>query len=204
MNPSTTSTKAITTMTSSSVRRPSRRGHSTTDKVVSAGLAAAACAGLVGVIAVRTSQEAQAADAQASTEVADATLAAATTSTGLTQEQLDQYAAQLEAERQRLLDYRDQLAVVAASLSDSGAQQAALPSAKSGAALKTPQSSAAKQKSKAAKAKAKAQAKVTAPAEQQAAQPQQQAAPQAKPAPRPQAQVQQQPAPRPQAQTKAS
>lgn len=194
--------KAMMTMTNPNVRRPSRRGHSTTDKVVSAGLAAAACAGLVGVIAVRSSQEAQAADAQAATEVSDATLVAATTSTGLTQEQLDQYAAQLEAERIKLIDYRDQLALVAASLSDSAAQQAALPSAKSGAAIKTPQAATTKQK---AKAKAKAKAKITAPAQEPAAQPQQQAAPQAKPAPRPQAQVQQQQAaPRPQAQTKSS
>ncbi len=197
--------KAMMTMTNPNVRRPSRRGHSTTDKVVSAGLAAAACAGLVGVIAVRSSQEAQAADAQAATEVSDATLVAATTSTGLTQEQLDQYAAQLEAERIKLIDYRDQLALVAASLSDSAAQQPALPSAKAGAAIKTPQAANTKQKAKAAKAKAKAKAKITAPAQEPVAQSQQQAAPQAKPAPRPQAQVQQQQAaPRPQAQTKSS
>ncbi|MGI9135843.1 MAG: hypothetical protein ACR2JS_02135 [Candidatus Nanopelagicales bacterium] len=198
-------------MTNSQVRRPSRRGHSTTDKVVSAGLAAAACAGLVGVIAVRTTQDAQAADAQAASsqataEVTDATLAVATTSTGLTQEQLDQYAAQLEAERLKLIDYRDQLALAAASL-NGAAQQTAVPSAKSGTSIKTPKVAAVKQKAK-AKAKAQAKAKVTAPAQkqpQQQAQPQAQApAPVAKPAPRPQAQVQQQAAPRPQAQTKSS
>lgn len=192
-------TKAMMTMTNSQVRRPSRRGHSTTDKVVSAGLAAAACAGLVGVIALRTTQDAQAASSQDATEVADATLVAATTSTGLTQEQLDQYAAQLEAERLKLIDYRDQLALAAASL-NGAAQQAAVPSAKSGASIKTP-------KAKALKQKAKAKAKVTAPAQQQAqAQPEVQApAPAAKPAPRPQAQVQQQQAaPRPQAQSKSS
>ena len=199
--------KVITTMTKSSIRRPSRRGHSTTDKVVSAGLAVAACAGLIGVIAVRTGQDAQAADAQASTEVTDSTLVAATTSTGLTQAQLDDYAAQLEAERIKLIDYRDRLALAAASLNGTGSLQAALPSAKSGAAIKSPSAASAKQKSKAAKAKAKAatsKPKVTAPA-QQAEQPQILAAPQAKPAPRPQAQVQQQQAaPRPQAQTKSS
>jgi hypothetical protein len=202
-----TDMKVMTTMTKSSIRRPSRRGHSTTDKVVSAGLAVAACAGLIGVIAVRTGQDAQAADAQASTEVTDSTLVAATTSTGLTQAQLDDYAAQLEAERIKLIDYRDQLALAAASLQGTGGLQAALPSAKSGAAIKSPSAASAKQKSKAAKAKAKAatsKPKVTAPA-QQAEQPQILAAPQAKPAPRPQAQVQQQQAaPRPQAQTKSS
>ena len=197
-------TKAITTMTNPKIRRPSRSGHSTTDKVVSASLAVAACAGLVGVIAVRTSQEAQASDAQATTEVTDATLVAATTSSGLTQAQLDEYAAQLEAERLKLIDYRDQLALAAAAI-NGAAQQAALPSAKSGAALKTPTAKSAKAKSAKAKAKAKAKAQVTTPDQQQAqALPPLQAAPQAKAAPRPQAQVQQQQAPRPQAQTKSS
>ena len=184
-------------MTNPKIRRPSRRGYSATDKVVSASLAVAACAGLVGVIAVRTTQEAQASDAQANTEVSDATLVAATTSAGLTQAQLDEYAAQLEVERLKLIDYRDQLALAAAAINGS-AQQSAVPSAKAGSALKTPTS-------KAAKAKAKAQAQVTAPAQQQAL-PQLQAAPQAQAAPRPQAQVQQQQAPRPQAQaqTKSS
>jgi hypothetical protein len=194
--------KAMMTMTNPKVRRPSRRGYSATDKVVSGSLAVAACAGLVGVIAVRTTQEAQASDAQANTEVSDATLVAATTSAGLTQAQLDEYAAQLEVERLKLIDYRDQLALAAAAINGS-AQQAAVPSAKAGAALKTPTSKAAK-----AKAKAKAKAQVTAPAQQQAQQalPQLQAAPQAQAAPRPQAQVQQQQAPRPQAQaqTKSS
>ena len=187
-------------MTNPKIRRPSRRGYSATDKVVSASLAVAACAGLVGVIAVRTTQDAQASDAQANTEVSDATLVAATTSAGLTQTQLDEYAAQLEVERLKLIDYRDQLALAAAAINGS-AQQSAVPSAKAGSALKTPTS-------KAAKAKAKAQAQVTAPAQQQAQQalPQLQAAPQAQAAPRPQAQVQQQQAPRPQAQaqTKSS
>lgn len=190
-------TKAITTMTNPKIRRPSRSGHSTTDKVVSASLAVAACAGLVGVIAVRTTQEAQAADAQATTEITDATPVAATTSSGLTQAQLDEYAAQLETERLKLIDYRDQLALAAAAI-NGAAEQTAVPSAKSGAALKTPTSKSAK-----AKAKAKAKAQVTAPAQQQA-QSQSQAAPQAQAAPRPQAQVQQQQAPRPQAQTKSS
>jgi hypothetical protein len=182
--------KAMMTMTKSNIRRPSRRGHSTSDKVVSAGLAAAACAGLVGVIAVRTTQDAQAADAQGTAEFADSTLVAATTSTGLTQAQLDQYAAQLEAERLKLIDYRDQLARAAAALNGTGSQEVGVPSAKAGASIKTP-------------ASARVQAEVTAPA--QAAQPQLPAAPQAKAAPQPQPQVQQQPAaPRPQAQTKAS
>ena len=189
-------TKAIMTMTNPKIRRPSRSGHSTTDKVVSASLAVAACAGLVGVIAVRTTQEAQASDAQANTEVTDATLVAATTSAGLTQAQLDVYAAQLEVERLKLIDYRDQLALAAAAI-NGAAQQTGVPSAKAGAALKTPTAKSAK-----AKAKAKATAQVTAPVQQQAL-PQLQAAPQAQAAPRPQAQVQQQ-APRPQAQTKSS
>jgi rhodanese-related sulfurtransferase len=187
--------KAMTTMTNHKIRRPSRSGHSAADKVVSASLAVAACAGLVGVIAVRTTQEAQASDAQATTEVTDASLVAATTSAGLTQAQLDEYAAQLEAERLKLIDYRDQLALAAAAI-NGAVQQTGVPSAKAGAALKTPTA-------KSGKAKAKAQ--VTAPGQQQAqALPPLQAAPQAKAAPRPQAQVQQQQAPRPQAQTKSS
>ena len=200
-NPSTMNhMKAMTTMTNHKIRRPSRNGHSAADKVVSASLAVAACAGLVGVIAVRTTQEAQASDAQANTEVTDATLVAATTSAGLTQAQLDEYAAQLEAERLKLIDYRDQLALAAAAI-NGAVQQTGVPSAKAGAALKTPTAKSAK-----AKAKAKAKAQVTAPGQQQAqALPPLQAAPQAKAAPRPQAQVQQQQqAPRPQAQTKSS
>lgn len=187
------------TMTNSHIRRPSRRGHSATDKVVSAGLAAAVCAGLVGVIAVRTNQEAQAAEAPTATEIPDATLAAATTSSGLTQAQLDDYAAQLEAERLKLIDYRDQLALAAQSL-NATAGEVAVPTAKSGASIKTPKAKALKQK-----AKAKAKSQVTAPAPQQAQTPAQAPAPAAKPAPRPQAQVQQQQAaPRPQAQSKSS
>lgn len=69
------------------------------------------------MIAVRSVQEASAQESSkldAGTQIA---LAAATTSTGVTQVQLDQYAAQLATERARLEAYRQQLVTAANQLS---------------------------------------------------------------------------------------
>ena len=92
-------------------RRP-RRGRSTTDRVVSSSLAVASCAGIVGLLGLRTAQDAN------STQVAPdpASTVAPLSSAGLSQQQLDVYAAALEAERQQLVAYRDQLQVVAVQL----------------------------------------------------------------------------------------
>ena len=92
-------------------RRP-RRGRSTTDRVVSSSLAVAACAGIVGLLGLRTAQDAN------STQVAPdlASTGVPLSSAGLSQQQLDVYAAALEAERQQLVAYRDQLQIVAVQL----------------------------------------------------------------------------------------
>ena len=88
-------------------RRPGRR-PTTADKIVSAGLAATTCVGLVGVIAVRSQQDAAIAATKAPSP--------ATSSTGLTQADLDAYAASLAQQQQALNDYRDQLASVATQM----------------------------------------------------------------------------------------
>ena len=85
------------------MRAPRRR--TTADKIISAGLATAACAGLVGMIGVRTIEQSAAAQNTGST-ASDAarrapTCAAVTSSSGLTQADLDAYAAQLQAEQRQ-------------------------------------------------------------------------------------------------------
>ena len=88
-----------------------KRHTSAGQKALAFGLASATCLGVVGLISVRNAQEATAADT--TDQVA---LAAATTSTGVTQAQLDQYAAQLAAEQARLEAYRLRLIDTANSL----------------------------------------------------------------------------------------
>lgn len=100
------------------VRRPSRGRTSTVGKIASASLATMTCIGLAGVLAVRAAQDSTAAEATAgSASSADAAQGIApTTSTGLTQEQLDAYAQQLDDQAQALADYRAQLIDVATQL----------------------------------------------------------------------------------------
>ncbi len=97
-------------------RRTSRRTNSTASKIVSAGLATATCVGLVGVIGIRTAQDSAAADSGSTSEAAAPIAAAPTTTDGYTQADLDAYAAQLDAEAQRLADYRAQLIDAAMTL----------------------------------------------------------------------------------------
>lgn len=87
-----------------------KRYTSTGQKALAFGLASATCLGVVGLISVRNAQ-----DSAAATD--EYTLTASTTSTGVTQAQLDQYASQLAAEQQRLEAYRLQLIDTANSLS---------------------------------------------------------------------------------------
>ena len=103
-------------MKTNAKRRPSRRSNSTASKIMSAGLATATCVGLVGVIGVRTAQDSAAADSSSATEAQASSVAAATSTDGYTQAELDAYAAQLAAEAQRLTDYRAQLADAALTL----------------------------------------------------------------------------------------
>ena len=209
------------------VRRPSRRTNTTAGRVLSAALATTTCVGLVGVIGVRMADEnaAQAASgspdpaAAASTDQAGAiqlistTSPAATSSSGLTREQLDAYAAQLTTERQRLIDYRNQLVAIATQLQQAttsggaSAQQVSTLAAKA-ASASVPTVKAATKAKAARKSKAKAKAVSApaaqpqqAPAQQAQQQPPAQPAPQAKPAPQAAPQAA---APRPQAQSKSS
>jgi hypothetical protein len=86
------------------------RRRLSTDRIISTGLAVTACAGMVAVIGVRSMED------SAATQQAATVDAGAVSSTGLTEAQLDDYAAQLQAESARLDSYRDKLATVAASL----------------------------------------------------------------------------------------
>ncbi len=72
------------------------------------------CVGLAGVLAVRVADESAAASNTPSDTAEQAAVPA--NSSGMTQADLDAYAAQLEQERQQLADYRAQLVDVAAQL----------------------------------------------------------------------------------------
>lgn len=155
-------------------RRTSRRTNSTASKIVSAGLATATCVGLVGVIGIRTAQDSAAADSGSTSEAAAPIAAAPTTTDGYTQADLDAYAAQLDAEAQRLADYRAQLIDAAMTLQASAGGPSRL-------SVTNPAPVPGKsQSSSAASSKSKAKAKVTKPVTQ--------AAPKAQQAPQPQPQ----------------
>ncbi|CAB5041408.1 MAG: hypothetical protein F2923_06730 [Actinobacteria bacterium] len=93
------------------------RTTSASQKILALGLASATCVGLVGMIAVRSAQDASAQEATSQDGSTQVDLAAVTTSNGVTQTQLDQYAAQLATERARLEAYRQQLVTAANQLS---------------------------------------------------------------------------------------
>ena len=86
------------------------RHRSTTDRVISAGLAAAACAGLVGVIGVRSIEHSAAVPSDAAVDPSSTGAdAPALSSAGLSEAQLDAYAAQLQTEGAKLDAYRAKL-----------------------------------------------------------------------------------------------
>lgn len=93
------------------------RSNTTAEKVLAAGLATAACVGVVGLLGTRavSAQEATAAPAQGSSPVLLATPASTvvTSSSGMTQADLDSYSALLSAEKNRLDAYRAELAAAA-------------------------------------------------------------------------------------------
>lgn len=105
------------------------RGHSSGDRILAAGLSVAACVGLVGLIGWRAVSDAQsaAADALAMEPQVLAPVMDASSSGGLTQEQLDAYSAALAAEKVRLDAYRAQLASAAAQLAAQGSTTARVP-----------------------------------------------------------------------------
>lgn len=149
-------------------RRTSRRTNSTASKIVSAGLATATCVGLVGVIGIRTAQDSAAADSASASEAAAPIAAAPTTTDGYTQADLDAYAAQLDAEAQRLADYRAQLIDAATALQQSAGGASSFAVTDPAAVPSQAQASSA----------ASAKPRVTKPAAQ--------AAPKPQPAPQPQ------------------
>ncbi len=113
-------------------RRAPLRRTSGPERVLTAGLATATCVGLVGLIGVRTIEANPVADVapQTSTEATDgaaivpvSATAPVTSSAGLTEAQLDAYAAQLATERQRLDEYRVKLTRTAKALKRQIARQ---------------------------------------------------------------------------------
>ena len=126
----TTTTTTIGMMTMTKHAKPTSRSkprsrQGASDKIWAVGLAGATCIGLVGTIGVRAAQDAVASTNAADPAVeviSDATAAsqvAVVTSTGLTEQQLDEYARALEAERLRLEAYHAELLDVAARLQES-------------------------------------------------------------------------------------
>ncbi len=199
----------------SSERKPSRGRQGTADKVWAVGLAGATCLGLVGVVGVRAVGDAAAAEPQvdmtavdtSANGVADTTTAPVATSTsGLTEEQLDQYARALEVERAKLEAYHKELLDAAAKL-----QASADAMAKAGSGTTVPAKTSSTKKSSSQKSSStKNSSAPQASNKTQSAQPSQPAPkavtkpvpkPAAKPAPKPAA------APnvaKPQAQTRGS
>ena len=180
--------------------RPPLRRSSTPERILSAGLATAACIGVVGLLGVRTI-EANAAsttspsaadqvtapiDLAASTDSGLST--PATTSTGLTEEQLDAYAADLAREKERLDAYRAKLVKTAKKLqrqADALRQSTGASSAPASAARTTTPAAPTAPKAKPAPAKP---APATKPAPKPAPKPAAKPAPAPKPQPAPQAQ----------------
>jgi hypothetical protein len=106
-------------------RAPMRRS-STPERILSAGLATATCVGVVGLLGARTIEANATSGSEASSEQVDATpvvdpavastAAVPLTSGGLTQEDLDAYAAELAKEKDRLDAYRAKLVKTAKKL----------------------------------------------------------------------------------------
>ena len=122
-----TMTNTESTKSAPAPHRKSSR-NSRADKIWSAGLAATTCIGVVGVIGVR-SVEANAADAAAAsqpatTDIALVSSSVPTTSTGLTQADLEAYAAALAAESAKLDSYRAALVDAANALQAASGQPA--------------------------------------------------------------------------------
>ena len=173
-------------------RAPLRRS-STPDRILSAGLATAACIGVVGLLGVRTI-EANAASAETGTTVdlaaspADATITTEpTTSTGLTEAQLDAYAADLAKEKERLDAYRAKLVKTATKLQRQADRQAAAAGVSATGTVTPAPANTVGAPKPAAKPQAVAKPK-----------------PVAKPAPQPAAAPAPKPAPKPQSNTKGS
>jgi hypothetical protein len=111
---------------SSHIAKPMRsRRRKSVDKFVTATLATAACVGLVGAIGIRTVDDTAAAAVENVPAADPVAGAPATTAQGLTEAQLDTYAAELKAEAAKLEAYRKQLATAAHKLKKAQAAGAA-------------------------------------------------------------------------------
>lgn len=226
MTTSTTTTTmiAMTTMTKHAKDAPrrtsgskSRSRQGASDKIWAVGLAGVTCVGLVGTLAVRAAQDAAASTAPTDSQVAidasqsEADAQYATTaysSSGLTEQQLDEYARALESERLRLEAYHAELLDVAARLQESAdalsQARGVIPAgASSGAKSKKANSSSANSSNGDSNTgKANSQPTTDAPqASTSPAQPAAQPQPAAKPVPKPAAAPQ---VAKPQAQTRGS
>jgi hypothetical protein len=105
-------------------RRHSRtplRSSATTGKVLSSGLAAATCVGILGIIGVRSSDDSASGSPETAETSAPVAPASQTAAPGLTREQLDEYAASLAQEKKRLDDYRTKLITTAEQIEDAAA-----------------------------------------------------------------------------------
>lgn len=215
---------AMTTMTKHAKDAPrrtsgskSRSRQGASDKIWAVGLAGVTCVGLVGTLAVRAAQDAAASTAPTDSQVAidasqsEADAQYATTaysSSGLTEQQLDEYARALESERLRLEAYHAELLDVAARLQESAdalsQARGVIPAgASSGAKSKKANSSNADSSNGDSNTgKANSQPTTDAPqASTSPAQPAAQPQPAAKPVPKPAAAPQ---VAKPQAQTRGS
>jgi hypothetical protein len=200
----------VAMMTSRRHSRSPLRRSSAPERILSAGLATATCVGIVGLVGARTI-EANTTESAAAQESVDTTalsstvepvaavVAEPTTASGLTEADLDAYAAQLAVEKDRLDAYRAKLVKTAKKLQRLAAQrsQAAVAPARAPSQASRPASRPASKP--AARPASKPASK---PAAQPAAQPAAKAAPQ--PAAAPQAAPAPAPAAKPQSNTKTS
>ena len=132
VNKMTVTNMKVETMTNPTNSKPAPSSHrksrrnSRADKIWSAGLAATTCIGIVGVIGVRSVEaNADAAASQpATTDIALVSSNVPTTSTGLTQADLEAYAAALAAESAKLDSYRASLVDAANALRAASGQSA--------------------------------------------------------------------------------
>jgi hypothetical protein len=190
-------------------RAPLRRS-SAPERILSAGLATATCVGVVGLLGARTIEANATASVPESSEVEAsqalepvALAAEPTTSSGLTQADLDAYAAQLATEKDRLDAYRAKLVKTAKKLQKAAAaqrQEQAFTAQSWTAPQASGSSNASRPAAKAPAAKAPAAKAPTAKPKAPKPAPQAKAAPQPAPAPAPQPA----PKPKPQSNTKSS
>ena len=181
-------------------RRPPLQRTSASGRILSAGLATATCIGVVGLLGARTID----ANAESNSEQADSVAQAdasvvsedaaswqePTTSSGLTEADLDAYAAALAKEKQRLDDYRAKLRKTAKKLTRQAARLQAAANASSTSQSVGATSSSTTSGQSARPAASAAKKPQSAP--QQQAKPVAKPAPAAKPAPKQQAAPQQQ------------